>query len=220
MGTVRSRFWRGERVWFIDYIAADGRRVRRTIGPGEQNRRYAKQILLQREAEATLGRNHIPVSRTVRFAEFARDWLKRIASRVKPKTLETYENALQRHLLPRFGEMRLGALSRREVESYVLEKIAAGTRRGKKGKAVPLAPATINKTLAVLKLVLHDAIEHGLLTESAALRVKLVRDISREKDEQLNVLPPAEIERLLAVAEEPYRGLNRSEEHTNSSHTV
>jgi len=95
MGTVRSRFWRGERVWFIDYIAADGRRVRQTIGPGEQNRRYAKQILLQREAEATLGRNHIPVSRTVRFAEFARDWLKRIASRVKPKTLETYENALQ-----------------------------------------------------------------------------------------------------------------------------
>lgn len=214
MGTVRSRLWRGERVWFIDFIAADGRRVRQTIGPGEQNRRAAKQILLQREAEATLGRHHIPTSQTVRFAEFAQDWLKRIASRVKPKTLETYGNALHRHLLPRFGEMRLGAISRREVESYLLDKTATGSRRGKKGKAVPLAAATVNKTLAVIKSVLHDAIDHGVLTESAALRVKLVRDTSREDGDQLNILQPAEIERLLEVAEEPYRGLYLLAVHT------
>ncbi len=32
MGTVRRR---RNGVWFVDYIAADGRRVREAIGPGE-----------------------------------------------------------------------------------------------------------------------------------------------------------------------------------------
>ena len=138
----------------------------------------------------------------MRFADFAEDWLKRIARRIKPKTLETYENAMRHHLLSHFGGMRLGAITRREVESYLLDKVAKGTRRGNEGKAAPLA-ATVNKGLAVLKLILQDAIEQGLLTESTALRVRPLKDRD-EGGDRLNLLQPAEIERLLQAAEEPY----------------
>ncbi len=213
MGTVRLRLWKGQRVWSMDFIAAGGRRVRQTVGSGDQGKRLARQILLQREAEATLGQHHIPISQTMRFGEFAESWLKRIASRVKAKTLEAYEDVLQYYLTPHFGTMRLGAISRREVESYLLQQTTR-TRRGKKGKAVPLAAATVNKSLAVLKLVLREAIEQGFLSESSALRVKYVRN--QDNGDRMQILQPEEIERLLqtATGDEPWRTLYLLAVHT------
>ncbi len=213
MGTVRSRSWQGQRVWFIDFISASGRRIRQTIGPGDQNKRLARQILLQREAEATLGQHHIPTSQTMRFGEFADDWLRRITGRVKPNTLECYTSVLEIHLKPHFGQMRLGAIMRRDVDDYATQK-AAGTRRGKEGKPVPLAAATVNKSLAVLKAVLKEAIDHGLLTESSALRAKYVRDPN--SGDHMHVLQPEEIDRLLeaATGDEPWRTLYLLAVHT------
>lgn len=206
MGTIRSRTWKGQKVWFIDYVAADGQRIRQTVGPGKQNRRLARQILLQREAEATLGQHHIPTSQTMRFGEFAEEWLRGIASRVEPKTLESYEDALQCHLLPYFGQKHLGAITRRDADDYAAQKMATGTRRGRKGQRVPLAAATVNKHLAVLKSILRGAIEHGLLTESSALRAKYVRDRNSDELDHMHILQPEEIDRLLDAArgDEPY----------------
>lgn len=73
MGAVRKRVYNGEVVHFIDYIAANGQRVRQTIGPGEENRRLARKALAQREAEAKLGILNLPSSQTMRFGEFAED---------------------------------------------------------------------------------------------------------------------------------------------------
>lgn len=63
MGTVRKRVWKGLAVYYVDYIAATGERIRQTIGPGEEGRRLARKVLAQREAEAQLGTHRLPVKR-------------------------------------------------------------------------------------------------------------------------------------------------------------
>ncbi len=99
MGSIRKRLRRGRAVYFIDYIAATGERIRQTIGEGEAGRRLAREVLAQREAEAQLGIHRLPASQTMRLVEFAEDWLGRLRPRVKPATLESYEDAVA-HLLP------------------------------------------------------------------------------------------------------------------------
>lgn len=214
MGTVRSRTWKGQRVWFIDYIAADGQRIRQTIGDGEENRRLAKVVLAQREAEAQLGIHRLRPSHTPRFSEFARDWLKRQTPRLKPKTYESYEDTLSHRLEPHFGEQRLSAISRRAIEDYLAHLHREGTRRGKKGKRVPLAPRTINKALMVLKMILKDAVDQGALESDPSARVKPVRHEGDDGADELHILQVEEIDCLLKAAEEPYRTLYLAAVHT------
>src|SRR5436853_4974518 len=212
MGRVRHRKDGG---WFLDYVAADGRRVREIIGPGEEIKALARQILAQREAEATLGVHWIAPAQTPRFGEYADDWLRRIRARgLKPKTLESYEGTVNVHLRPVFGEARLGAITRRDVENFMTTLAETGTRRGKKKQRVPLAPTTVNYALGVLKFVLNDAVEQGHLTESPAARVKPLHSSDRADGDRLQILQPNEIARLLGAAEDPSRTLYLVAVHT------
>ncbi|MDI6773612.1 MAG: site-specific integrase [bacterium] len=201
------RFRKDRGLWFVDFVDATGRRIRQTIGPGEEGRRLARKVLAQREAEAQLGIHRLPAAQTARFGEYAEDWLRRSLARLRPKTVELYEDLLTYHLLPAFGEMRLGAIARRDIEAYLAE--AVGTPRP--GRSAPSAPATINRGLAVLKVILRDAEEHGHLTENPAARVK---PLANPDTDELHVLGPEEIGRLLDAAEEPWKTLYLAAVHT------
>ena len=207
MGTVRKRADNG--VWFIDYVDASGRRMREKIGAGKANEKLARQILAQREAEATLGHHRVSSGQTPRFGEYADEWLRRKARDLRLKTLESYQGTVDVHLRPVFGEMRLGAITRRDVEAYLTAKRETGTRRGKKGKRAPLSITTINYGLSVLKFILGDALEQGVLTENPVGAVRRLRSPNHDDRDTMHVLEPAEIAQLLDVAEEPYRGLYR-----------
>jgi integrase len=211
MGTVRHRKDGG---WFLDYITASGRRVRETIGLGEENRRLAKQILQQREAEATLGEHHMRPRETPRFAEFSDNWLQRQRARgLRPATIVSYEGTVTVHLQSAFGEMRLGAITRSAVEAYVAAKRETGTKRGKGKKRVPLSSTTIAYSLRILKAILEDAVEHGALAENPAARVVPPRS-DRDDRDLVRFLEPAEIAQLLEGVEEPYRTLYEVAIHT------
>ncbi|HLJ58613.1 MAG TPA: site-specific integrase [bacterium] len=203
MGTVRYRADRGAHQ--IDFVDATGRRVRQLINGGE---RLARRILEQREAEAVLGVHRIAPAQTPRFGDFADDWLRRGRARgLKPKTLESYEGTVNVHLRPRFGESRLGTISRRDVEDFVTALAETGTRRGKKKRRVPLSPTTVNYALHVLKFILKDAVDQGHLTESPAALVRPLRAPDRVDGERLQILRPDEIGRLLDIAQKPFRSL-------------
>jgi integrase len=210
MGTVRFNAQR--RAWMIDYTDAAGRRIRQTIGGGDGGKRLARKVLAQREAEVRVGVHRLPANRTPTFAEFAAEWLERQRARgLRPKTLEAYEDALDHHLLPTFGALRLGAITRRDVDAYLVARVAVrrprrrGTKKDETPEAVPFAAATINKSLVVLKAMLRDAVEQGHLTENPAAKVRAIREPDRE--ETLHVLQPDEIARLLDAAEDPWRTL-------------
>jgi integrase len=208
MGTVRQRH--DTKEWFVDYIDATGRRVRQKIGAGTENRRLARKILAQAEAEAIMGIHRIAAGQTPRFGEHADDWLRRKTRDLRLKTLESYTSTVDTHLRPVFGEMRLGVIARRDVESYLTMKRETGTRRSKKGKPrVPLSVTTINYGLSVLKFILGDAVKQSVLTENPATAVKPLRSPDHDDRDTMQVLTPKEIARLLDVADEPYRSLYR-----------
>jgi len=211
------RFNAQRQAWMIDYTDAAGRRIRQTIGPGEDGKRLARKVLAQREAEVRVGVHRVPSSHTPTLATFAAEWLDRTRARgLRPKTIEAYEDALDHHVLPVFGAMRLGAITRRDVDAYLVTKTKAlrPWRRGKpKGRdrnaeeapPLPFAPRTINKSLVVLKAVLNGAVEHGYLIGNPAAKVGALKEPDRE--DALHFLQPEEITRLLEVAEEPWRTL-------------
>ncbi len=180
--------------------------MREAIGPGDEGKRLAKNVLAQREAEAQLGIHRLPAAHTMRFAEFAADWLHRIKTRVKPKTWESYDDAVER-LKPAFAEQRLGAILRRDVEAWLVGTHLSRPRKGQRKPPVPLSPTSVNYALHVLKFVLKDAAEHGHVTENPAAKVKPLRSHDHEDGETLHVLQSAQIRQLLEVAEQPWRTL-------------
>ncbi len=218
MGSVRYNTQRA--VWMIDYIDATGKRNRVTIGPSDEGKRLAKKVLAQREAEVQLGIHHLPAARTIRFGEFAEAWIHHARARgLAPKTLETYQDFVEHHLVPWFGEKRLGALTRKDIEDYLLHKIETprttrggvpsrkqpASENGKKKMLPPLSPRTVNHQLTVLKAILADAVDHGHLTANPATKVKALQRPDRE--DALQFLQPEEITRLLGAAEDPWRTL-------------
>ncbi len=212
MGSVRYRRDRG--LWTIDYVDATGRRVRETIGSGEDNKRLARKILAQREAEAILGQHRVLPTQTPRFGEFADDWLRRQRTRgLRPATIVSYEGAVNVHLRPVFGEQRLGAITRAAVDAYVTAKRETGTKRGRLGRRAPLSATTVAYTLRILKSVLSDAVDQGHLAESPAARVRPLRSPD-DGTERLHFFTPDEIGRLLDIAPEPWRTLYEVAVHT------
>ncbi|HEY6103587.1 MAG TPA: site-specific integrase [bacterium] len=196
--------------------------MREVIGRGEDNRRLAKKILAQREAEAQLGIHRISTGQTPRFADFARDWLRRKrGDGLAPKTLESYEDFIEHHFVPWFGEMRLGAITVKDVQDYKAHKIEAPRapkRRSPKHKhsekktPPPLSPRTVGHHITCLKAILADAVEHGHMTANPAAKVKLPQRADRENS--LHYLLPDEIARLPEVAEDPWRMLYTLAVHT------
>src|SRR5713226_2717899 len=214
MGTIRTRVYAdGRRLIFVDFVAADGRRVREVIHTpsGENLRRFARKVLQQREAEAILGQHRLRAKETPRFGEYAAEWLQRKTPQIRPKTLELYEDMLTFHLPPYFGQMRVGAITRRVVEEHLSARhqLAEHLRRTA-GESKPrrrLSARTINVGLGLLKQIMQDAVDHGVIGANPAARVKPLRDPAAEDGDRLHIFQPDEITRLLDFADEPYRTL-------------
>lgn len=204
MGSIRYRKDRG--LWFIDYVAADGRRMRETIGP---DKRFAKKVLAQREAEAQLGIHNLPANRTARFADVAADWQKRMRPpRVRSSTWESYQDAIER-LLPYFGEKRLGAITRDDVQSFLVSGQLARAHHPKQKKPVePLSPTTMNYSLNVLRFIFRDAVDRGVVSANPASRVRPLPKSVRPEG-QVQYLTPQQVGQLLDAAPEPFRAMYR-----------
>jgi integrase len=193
VGTVRKRAWKGQAVYYVDYIAASGERIRQTIGPGEEGRRLARKVLAQREAEAQLGIHRLPATRTPTFGEFAADWLERQqARRLAPKTADLYRGIVSHHLTPAFGTMHLGSITRADVEHFLAQQSH-------------LSASTVGQFLKRLKAIFADAVEHGQLAENVAAKVKL--PVRPDRHAEMAILTPEQFDRLLDVAGAPWRTL-------------
>lgn len=98
-----------------------------------------------------------------KFADVAAGWLSRHPG--TPKTKETYELNLRRHILPVFGDKGLGALSRDRdgVEMFLRETLPA------KG----LGASTIRTCYMIMGAIVNDAIRTGKLGRSTIRGIRL-----------------------------------------------
>lgn len=207
LGSVRFRKDRG--FWFIDYVAVDGRRMRETIG---SDKRLARKVLAQREAEVQLGIHRLPTAQTLRFADAATDWLNRRPG-LRPSTVESYEDALDR-LTPAFGEKRIGAITRHDIERWLTSAHVARPRPGQRKAPYPLSRTTVNYTLHVLKFVFADAMDHGLISENPAAKIKPLRRDGDVDGGAVRFLKLDEITKLLDTVEGSWRTLYLIAIHT------
>jgi len=102
--------------------------------------------------------------------EFLRRWLATYAeTNCRESTKEEYDRAISTVLLPRFGQMNLNALTRDDVETFIVDCVQQGKAR-----------STIRNYLAPLRAAYFQAVERGLVGSNPVSRIgKLVRRAKR-----------------------------------------
>ncbi len=170
--------------WRLKYRDASGRQIMETLGRSpEWNRRKADAALRHRLADVE--REGFERPKPLDFATFADTWLAEYpdARGLKHSTRRGYEIILERHLKPTLGRVRLADIDVSEVERLVVAKRRAA-----------LSPATVNRVLNVLSLILNAAIRRGLV------RVNVVSLIDRPKEarRRWRILSPVEVRKIEA----------------------
>jgi integrase len=134
-----------------------------------------------------------PEAREVTLAEYADGWLKLIAATIKPATLESYMNALRRHILPVLGSLKVREIRRGHVKHLLAMKLEAGVSRN-----------TARLIHATLHNVLEEAVEDEILGANPATRrgrSRLLRltPSAGEREERMRAFTRDELGRFLGA---------------------
>ena len=147
------------------------------------------------------------------FHDFAERWLGLKAPELGPATIADYQWALEKHLLPVFGRMRLDEITKRTVDEFAAAKLAEGQRlaaerekSGGTGPRVGLSARTVNKVLTRLAQILGEAVEWDLIGSNPAAGGK--RRVKASPPRRPSV-EPEQLMALLEVAAPMYGGRGR-----------
>jgi aminoglycoside/choline kinase family phosphotransferase len=104
-------------------IAPDGtrRKAQRYETLGEVTRKQASDTLAQRLAAG--GNSSQPTRSRVVFRTLAAEWQAHVLPMYKHSTQKNHRNILEKHLLPRFGDMPMSEITRQEVQAYVAQLV-------------------------------------------------------------------------------------------------
>lgn len=170
--------WAGE----VDLGRREGRRARKTFYGRTRREVHDKVVAALRDQQ--LGK--MPSRGTGTVAQFLTTWLENSAKpRLRPSTYRSYSDLIQLHLIPSIGHLRLDRLGPAHVQSMLNSKLASG-----------LSPRRVEFIRAVLRTALNQAIKWEMLTKNAAT----LADSPRVTRRPLQVLSPAEAQRLLEAA--------------------
>lgn len=135
------------------------------------------------------------------FRDFAKEFLQRVKSEIRSKTLRRYAVSLglskdgkeerQGALLPWFGSKLLDEVTADEIERFKQSRMESG-----------LSPCTVNRDLACLRRILLFAVKTDVVgkTPFVAHKVRFLRENRRER-----ILSFDEERRYLAAATQPLR---------------
>jgi integrase len=171
--------YRRGKVWWVKYSVA-GRVVRESSRSAR--REDALRLLRIREGQAAQG---LPVLARVRFEVAAAD-LRRHYATTGRRDLGEVERRL-RPLEAFFGGRWLSEIGPAAITAYAAARQAAG-----------LAPATINRELAMLRRLFRLAVEHGTVARVPPIR------LLREPPPRAGFVEPAQFEALVRHLPEPH----------------
>ncbi len=175
-------------AWWI-FISYRGRRKAKKVGTREAAERVKRQI----EARLALGDFGVLQERKEPiFHEYANRWLKHHAEiQCKPSTVARYREILRLYLLPAFGAVRLGQITRTMVKDFLSEK-AAEER---------FSQDSLRLMLCTLRVIYNHAIDDELVERNPAAKLGKFTKGGRPKREA-TALTRQEADRLLRAAEE------------------
>ncbi|MDD5653887.1 MAG: site-specific integrase [Candidatus Omnitrophica bacterium] len=162
--------------WYIDYSVA-GRRKREKVAPDKKLAELAlKKRLIQIAECKFLDLDRIE---KILFADFADEYLK-----IHSKQHKGYrtESKIINHFKRYFARKYLHEITVLDIQRYKTERIEQ------------VAPATVNRALAILKSMFNRAIEWGKARDNPMRKIKLLR----ENNKRLRFLEREEIGKLLS----------------------
>ncbi|CAN5897408.1 site-specific integrase [soil metagenome] len=140
-----------------------------------------------------------PDAGRVPLGHWSDEWLAAYVGRAS-STQARARSALQAHILPRFADRHLSAVTRFDVERMVNEIVASGR-----------SPATAEKTLRTMSAVMAAAVDARLIRDNPCRGVRAPRAASSH---QPRFLTPGEVEILAACVRPPYDLLVRFTAYT------
>jgi integrase len=179
-------------VWRVKYADADGKQVQETVGAERDG-------VTRKQAEATLRDRLVKVEqkgyrrpRPLTFGEWADTWFQDGQTRRawKPRTILVYRNALEQHLRPEFGTMRLDAIRPRDVATYIRRVMNEPHPRFGR----PLSAKFVNLHLNLLHAVFKSAIADELVQANPVATVER----PKVKRRRWRILEPTEVGRVAA----------------------
>lgn len=143
------------------YSYVDGSGKRRMRAATFATRTEARKWLTARLADAANGRVTDAGGLTV--GEYLGDWLASLGmAQLEAGTVSWYRSAVQRHIIPAIGGMKLSKLSAVQVEAFLAEKAESGRLDGQGG----LGPASVRRLQVTLGKALDAAVRKGLLASN------------------------------------------------------
>jgi integrase len=160
-----------------------GKRVRQTVYG--QTQAEVRSRLDGLKADKRTGKK--PADGKVTVGEYLTAWLTTIQNR-QPKTVTHYTYAVNSHLAPNLGAIKLERLTAADVETMLADRSASG-----------LSPRTVHHLLIILRSALTAAVNQDLLSRNVATKVK--GPAQTGKADAIHFLEPEQARRLLAAAE-------------------
>jgi integrase len=115
--------------------------------------------LTLRLGEIQRGERLVPVNQTI--GEYLAEWLGSLGvQQLEAATVSWYRQAVERHIIPVLGAVKLTALTSSMIETFLAEKAANGRLDGAGG----LGPASLRRLQVTLHKALDAAVRHRLLT--------------------------------------------------------
>lgn len=188
-----SIFYREDRkrwVGVIDLGWINGKRERRSVFGKTQKEVREKLSAMRREQER--GVNLAVKSQTVE--QYLTQWLSDVVQgSVRPRTYESYESTIRKHILPTLGRIELTKLNPQHVQALLQCKKKEG-----------LAPGSVANIRRVLRAALNQALEWEIVGRNAAKPVKPPKVERLE----IRVFTPDEANQfLLAIKGDRWEGL-------------
>lgn len=122
----------------------------------------------------------------VTVGEYLDTWLKgSVRGSVRQSTLDRYESAIQLHIEPALGRLRLKKLTPAHLAGFYQDRLDAG-----------LAPATVNKLHAILHKAFDQAVKWNMVPRNVTNAVKA----PRPRPKEMSALSADETRRLLEAA--------------------
>jgi site-specific recombinase XerD len=150
--------------WRGGYRDATGRK---RYLPGYTTERAAKGAALLEEEKVKRGRRSDPSGARMRWGAWCEQWW---PTRVTERSTERSAKAkLDNHVLSRWKDVRLGEITRLDVQRWVLDL----TRHPQGARAKPLSASSARQAYYILASSLRAAVAHGLLESSPCVSIRL-----------------------------------------------
>lgn len=171
-------------------------------------KRQAELRLADWRLTASKNPGHDPERARAPFRLLVEDWQRVRWGGLAPKSRARYEQVLREHLMPAFGNARVGEITRERVRDFLAgltnERKVTRDPEGNETEAPRYATGTVLKVRTCLSSVMSEAVERGMVATNPCHGLK---GLPKAEPRRMLFLTAAEVQALAEAIDPQYRAL-------------